>query len=54
MTDINKAVEFVRATGNELEQLRLQVIMHEPIDVDKALRLITGTQRPEPAGDRYP
>ena len=47
MTDINKAVEFVRAMGSELEQLRLRVILHEPVDTDKALRLISETQRPD-------
>lgn len=44
MREVEKAVLFIRAKGNSLEQSRLKILLQEPMDMKEALRPITETQ----------
>ncbi len=45
MQGLEAAVEFVKANGNELEQLRLRLLLGEQVENSGAVRLIAETQR---------
>lgn len=46
MDPLRHAVEFVRRAGNEIEQIRLQVLLAKPVDITNAVTSFAQTQAP--------